>query len=139
MAILFSNTIIVQTFFIKDNHNKIKHYSDISKRSKSSKNYKSKETKKYDGPNDFSILWNQILISWEKNIIQDSESLKRKYNEDLIRYLSKNILNHLDIIIYKFTNTDQKVISLYYDTYRLVYYDGLIDRLTILKQIIKEL
>jgi len=130
MAILFSNTIIVQTFFIKDNHNKIKHYSDISK---------SKETKKYDGPNDFSILWNQILISWEKNIIQDSESLKRKYNEDLIRYLSKNILNHLDIIIYKFTNTDQKVISLYYDTYRLVYYDGLIDRLTILKQIIKEL
>jgi len=139
MAILFSNTIIVQTFFIKDNHNKIKHYSDISKRSKSSKNYKSKETKKYDGPNDFSILWNQILISWEKNIIQDSESLKRKYNEDLIRYLSKNILNHLDIIIYKFTNTDQKVISLYYDTYRLVYYDGLIDRLIKLKEIIKEL
>ena len=129
MAVLFSNHIIVQTFH-KDNLNKIKHYSDISK---------SKETKSFDGPNDFSMLWNQILISWEKNIIQDSSSLKRKYDKKLLKVLSKNIIYHLDKIIYTFIHTDKKVISLYYDTYRLVYYDGLIERLTILKQIIDNL
>ena len=130
MAVLFSNRIIVQTFQNKDNLHKIKHYSHVSR---------CRETKTYDGPNDFSMLWNQILISWEKNIIQDSSSLQRNYDKNLLKVLSKNIIYHLDKIIYTFTNTDKKVISLYYDTYRLVYYDGLIERLTILKQIIEDL
>jgi len=123
MAILFSNKIIVQTF---SNNDTIKHYSHVSR---------CRETKTYDGPNDFSMLWNQILISWEKNIIQDSISLQRNYNKDLLKVLSKNIIYHLDKIIYTFIHTDKKVISLYYDTYRLVYYDGIIERLTRLKQI----
>ena len=86
MAVLFSNHIIVQTFH-KDNLNKIKHYSNISR---------CRETKTYDGPNDFSMLWNQILISWEKNIIQDSSSLQRNYDKNLLKVLSKNIIYHLD-------------------------------------------
>ena len=130
MAVLFSNHIIVQTFQNKDNLHKIKHYSNVSR---------CRETKTYDGPNDFSMLWNQILISWEKNIIQDSSSLQRNYDKNLLKVLSKNIIHHLDKIIYTFMHTDKKVISLYYDTYRVVYYDGVIERLTILKQIINDL
>ena len=127
MAIIFSNKSIVQTF---NENKKIKHYSNISR---------FRETKSFDGPNDFSILWNQILITWEKNIIIDSNSLKRNFNEELIKVLSNNIIHQLDQIIYKFTYTNQKAISLYYDTFRLLNYEGVIGRLIHLKQIIGDL
>ena len=55
MAIIFSENVIIKFF---DNH----------------KLYKPKirKIKTYDGPNDFSILWNQLLILLHQNIIYDS-------------------------------------------------------------------
>ena len=68
MGIIFSENIIIQFF---DNQ----------------KIYKPKirKIKNYDGPNDFSILWNQLLILVNQNIIYDSYSLKQNFNEPFIK------------------------------------------------------
>lgn len=127
MAIIFSDNLIVQIF---NENKKIKHYSHISR---------FKKIKDHDGPNDYSVLWNQLLISWQKNIIIDSESLKRSFNEDLIKALSPKIIQELDNIIYKFLYNEQKAISLYYDTFRLLNTNEVIKRLFKLKEIIENL
>tara|TARA_B100001093_G_scaffold477351_1_gene504532 strand:- start:229 stop:606 length:378 start_codon:yes stop_codon:yes gene_type:complete len=98
-----------------------------------------KKCKEYDGPNDFSILWNQIIILYENNIITNSESLKRQFDEEILKIFSKQIYKELDNIIYKFLYTDKKIISLYHDTFRLIYYDGIIDRLKNLRGFINEI
>jgi len=125
MAIIFGENIVVQ-FFNENNLNRT--YLPLIKK-----------CKEYDGPNDFSILWNQIIILYEKEIITNSESLKRQFDEEILRIYSNRIRKELDNIIYKFLYTNQKTISLYYDTYRLVYYDGIIDRLQDLRGFINEI
>ena len=122
MTILFSENIIIKLF---DNQ----------------KIYKPKirKIKNYDGPNDFSILWNQLLILLNKNIIIDSNSLTQNFNELFIEIYSVKIIQEINKILYKFLYTDQTNISLYYDKYKLKKNKQFIQNLFQLKQIISNL
>ena len=122
MGIIFSENIIIQFF---DNQ----------------KIYKPKirKIKNYDGPNDFSILWNQLLILLNKNIIIDSNSLTQNFNERFIKIYSDKIIQEINKILYKFLYTDQTNISLYYDKYKLKKNKQFIQDLFQLKQIISNL
>ena len=117
MAIIFSDNIIIQFF---DNQ----------------KIYKPKirKIKNYDGPNDFSILWNQLLILLNNNIIIDSNSLIQNFNEPFIKIYSDKIIQEINKILYKFLYTDQTNISLYYDKYKLKKNKQFIQNLFQLKQ-----
>jgi len=117
MAIIFSDNIIIQFF---DNQ----------------KIYKPKirKIKNYDGPNDFSILWNQLLILLNNNIIIDSNSLIQNFNEPFIKIYSDKIIQKINKILYKFLYTDQTNISLYYDKYKLKKNKQFIQNLFQLKQ-----
>jgi len=77
------------------------------------------QTKEYDGPNNFSLLWNQLLILWHNELVYDSNSLKTKYNHIILKRYSYDICQEIDTILYKFIELDIKSIILYYDTYRL--------------------
>ena len=122
MAISFSDNIIIKLF---DNQ----------------KVYQSKirKIKSYDGPNDFSILWNQLLILLNKNIIMDSNSLTQNFNELFIKIYSVKIIQEINKILYKFLYTKQTNISLYYDKYKLKKNKQFIQDLFQLKQIISNL
>jgi hypothetical protein len=83
--------------------------------------YRSKlvSVKDYDGPNNFSLLWNQLIILWQNELFSDSNSLKTKYNPILLKRYSKNISQEIDTILYKFSYLNMRSITLYYDTYQL--------------------
>ena len=102
MTILFDQNCIVKTF-------------------DEQRQYLSKlvQTKEYDGPNNFSLLWNQLLILWHNELVYDSNSLKTKYNHIILKRYSRDICQEIDTILYKFIELDIKSIILYYDTYRL--------------------
>ena len=102
MAILFSEIITVQTF---DCHG----YYPI----------KMRKCKDFDGPNIFSLLWNQLLILWQNKLISDSNSLKKKYNPTILQKYAPDICQEIDTILYKFVDLDVRSVTLYYDTYQL--------------------
>ena len=89
----------------------------------------------YDGPNDFSILWNQLLILWNKDVIIDSNSLKKNFNKYFIKIYSKKIIEEINKILYKFLYTEQNTISLYYNTYQIQKNNEFIEKLLQLKTI----
>ena len=122
MAILFSQNCIVKRF-------------------DEQKLYRSKLvlTKEYDGPNNFSLLWNQLLILWQNQLISDSDSLKTKYNPVILERYSYNISQEIDTILYKFLDLDMKRITLYYDTYQLKNNLETISKLYDLKDTLKNL
>jgi len=76
-------------------------------------------TKEHDGPNNFSLLWNQLLILWHNELISDSNSLKTKYNPIILKRYSYDICQEIDTILYKFSDLDMKSITLYYDKYQM--------------------
>ena len=102
MAILFSESITVQTF---DSHG----YYPI----------KMRKCKDFDGPNIFSLLWNQLLILWHNELISDSNSLKTKYNPIILKRYSYDICQEIDMILYKFSDLNMRSITLYYDKYQM--------------------
>lgn len=122
MAIRFSENIIIKFY---DNH----------------KLYKPKirKIKTYDGPNDFSIFWNQLIILVNQNIIFDSQSLKQNFNESFLKIYSQKIIEEINQIIYKFLYNNQKTISLYYETHQLHNTNELIQKLFLLKDILQNL
>ena len=83
--------------------------------------YRSKlvSVKDYDGPNNFSLLWNQLLILWQNKLISDSNSLKKKYNPIILHKYAPDICQEIDTILYKFVDLDVRSVTLYYDTYQL--------------------
>ena len=83
--------------------------------------YRSKlvSVKKYDGPNNFSLLWNQLLILWHNELISDSKSLQTKYNPNILKRYSYDICQEIDKILYKFLELNMRSITLYYDKYQL--------------------
>ena len=119
MTVRFSNNIIVKSF----DNNKL---------------YKSKiqKIKLYDGPNNFSIFWNQLLILWNARIINDELSLKKKYDSKLLSLFSNKMINEIDTIIYKSLYMNQNIISLYNDTFQLKITDNIIIKLFKFKDII---
>lgn len=83
--------------------------------------YRSKlvSVKGYDGPNNFSLLWNQLLILWHNELISDSNSLKTKYNPIILKRYSHDICQEINMILYKFLELNMRSITLYYDKYQL--------------------
>ena len=84
--------------------------------------YRSKlvSVKGYDGPNNFSLLWNQLLILWHNELISDSNSLKTKYNPIVLKRYSHDICQEIDTILYKFSDMNMRSLTLYYDKYKLI-------------------
>jgi|TARA_B110000285_G_C14754584_1_gene436754 hypothetical protein len=100
MTILFSEIITVQTF---DSHG----YYPI----------KMRKCKDFDGPNNFSLLWNQLLILLDNNLINDKNTLHEKFNSELLRFYQSDILKEINHILYKFLELGLPSVTLYYDTY----------------------
>ena len=103
--------------------------------------YRSKlvSVKDYDGPNNFSLLWNQLIILWQNELFSDSNSLKTKYNPILLKRYSQNISQEIDTILYKFSYLNMRSITLYYDTYQLKNNLETIRKLYDLKTLLKNL
>ena len=80
---------------------------------------KMRKCKDFDGPNIFSLLWNQLLILWQNKLISDSNSLKKKYNPIILHKYAPDICQEIDTILYKFLDLDMRSVTLYYDTYQL--------------------
>jgi len=122
MAILFSQNCIVKRF-------------------DEERSYRSKLvlTKEYDGPNNFSLLWNQLLILWHNELISDSNSLKTKYNPIILKRYSYDICQEIDTILYKFLELNMRSLTLYYDKYQLKNNLETIQKLYDLKKILLSL
>jgi len=74
---------------------------------------KLRKCKDFDGPNNFSILWNQLLILLDNNHIKDKDTLCEKFNCKIITLYRNEILNEIDSILYKFLKLNFLNIQLY--------------------------
>lgn len=74
---------------------------------------KLRKCKDFDGPNNFSILWNQLLILLDNNYIKDKDTLCEKFNCKIITIYKSEILNGIDSILYKFLKLNFLNIQLY--------------------------
>jgi hypothetical protein len=74
---------------------------------------KSRKCKDFDGPNNFSILWNQLLILFDNNYIKDKDSLFQRFNSKILSVYKPEILNEIDSILYKFLKLNILNIQLY--------------------------
>ena len=74
---------------------------------------KLRKCKDFDGPNNFSILLNQLLILLDNNYIKDKDTLCEKFNCKMITLYKSEILNEIDSILYKFLKLNFSNIKLY--------------------------
>lgn len=105
MTVCFDENIYIQTFDERD-------LSAIYP-------LKMRKCKDFDGPNNFSILWNQLLILLHNNKIYDNISLYEKFNPKILKLYQKDILNEIDNNLYKFLELKYDSITLYYDKYHI--------------------
>lgn len=80
---------------------------------------KMRKCKDFDGPNNFSIFWNQLLILLHNNKIYDKISLYDKFNPKILKIYQSDILNEILIILYKFIELNYDSITLYYNKYHI--------------------
>ena len=80
---------------------------------------KKSKCKDFDGPNNFSIIWNQLLILLHNNKIYDKDTLYEKFNPKILKLYQYDILNEIDKNLYKFIELKYDSITLYYDKYRI--------------------
>tara|TARA_B100001094_G_scaffold207070_1_gene200961 strand:+ start:3566 stop:3934 length:369 start_codon:yes stop_codon:yes gene_type:complete len=80
---------------------------------------KIRKCKDFDGPNNFSILWNQLLILLHNNKIYDNISLYEKFNPKILKLYKCEILNEIDKNLYKFLELKYDSITLYYNKYHI--------------------
>ena len=80
---------------------------------------KTRKCKDFDGPNNFSILWNQLLILSHNNKIHDKISLYEKFNPKILKLYQYDILNEIDNNLYKFIELKYDSITLYYNKYHI--------------------
>lgn len=100
---------------------------------------KTKKCKDFDGPNNFSIIWNQLLILLHNNKIHDKMSLYEKINPKILKLYQSDILNEIDKILYKFTILDIYSVTLYYNTYTIKNEKHMIHKLLNLYDLIEDL
>ena len=105
MTVCFNQNIIVKTY---DDYNDYESFKLI-------------KCKDFDGPNNFSILWNQLLILTHNNIIYDKNTLENKFNIKILKLYKKEILKEIDNILYKFLILKYKSMTLYYNNYTIKY------------------
>ena len=80
---------------------------------------RSNKCKDYDGPNNYSILWNQLLILTYNNIIYDNYTLTKKFNINILKLYKNRILESIIKLLHKFMILNYNHIILYYDNYKL--------------------
>lgn len=105
MTVCFDKNIYIQTF---DDSDKSTIYPP-----------KTRKCKDFDGPNNFSITWNQLLILLHNNKIYDKYTLYEKFNPKILKLYQNDILNEIDKNLYKFIELKYDSITLYYDKYHI--------------------
>lgn len=80
---------------------------------------KIRKCKDFDGPNNFSIIWNQLLILLHNNKIYDKNTLYERFNPKILKLYQKDILNEIDNNLYKFIELKYNSITLYYNKYHI--------------------
>ena len=80
---------------------------------------KIRKCKDFDGPNNFSIIWNQLLILTHNNKIYDKYTLIDKFNPKILKLYQNDILNEIDNNLYKFIELKYDSITLYYNKYHI--------------------
>lgn len=80
---------------------------------------KIRKCKDFDGPNNFSIIWNQLLILTHNNKIYDKNTLYERFNPKILELYQKDILNEIDNNLYKFIELKYNSITLYYNKYHI--------------------
>lgn len=78
---------------------------------------KMKKCKDFDGPNNFSIFWNQLLILIHNNLIYDKTTLHERFNNKILTFYKKNILREINNILYRLLKLNS--ITLYYNKYTI--------------------
>lgn len=100
---------------------------------------KMRKCKDFDGPNNFSIFWNQLLILLHNNKIYDKISLYDKFNPKILKIYQSDILNEILIILYKFIELKYDSITLYYNKYHIKRDKNIVIKLTELYKYIYDL
>ena len=100
---------------------------------------KMRKCKDFDGPNNFSIYWNQLLIFLHNNNIYDKISLYDKFNPKILKIYQSDILNEILIILYKFIELNYDSITLYYNKYHIKRDKNIVIKLTELYKYIYDL
>ena len=80
---------------------------------------KIRKCKDFDGPNNFSVIWNQLLILLHNNKLHDKISLYEKFNPKILKFYQRDILNEIDNNLYKFMELKYNSITLYYNKYHI--------------------
>ena len=100
---------------------------------------KRRKCKDFDGPNNFSIFWNQLLILLHNNKIYDKISLYDNFNPKILKIYQSDILNEILIILYKFIELKYDSITLYYNKYHIKRDKNIVIKLTELYKYIYDL
>jgi len=100
---------------------------------------KMRKCKDFDGPNNFSIFWNQLLILLHNNKIYDKISLYDNFNPKILKIYQSDILNEILIILYKFIELKYDSITLYYNKYHIKRDKNIVIKLTELYKYIYDL
>lgn len=100
---------------------------------------KIRKCKDFDGPNNFSIIWNQLLILLHNNKIYDKDTLIEKFNPKILKLYQKDILNEIDNNLYKFIELKYNSITLYYNKYHIKRDKNIILKLLNLYKLMDEL
>ena len=100
---------------------------------------KTRKCKDFDGPNNFSIFWNQLLILLHNNKIYDKISLYDNFNPKILKIYQSDILNEILIILYKFSELKYDSITLYYNKYHIKRDKNIVIKLTELYKYIYDL
>lgn len=100
---------------------------------------KMRKCKDFDGPNNFSIFWNQLLILLHNNKIYDKISLYDNFNPKILKIYQSDILNEILIILYKFIELNYDSITLYYNKYHIKRDKNIVIKLTELYKYIYDL
>ena len=100
---------------------------------------KTRKCKDFDGPNNFSIIWNQLLILNHNNKIYDKDTLYEKFNPKILKLYQNDILNEIDNNLYKFIELKYDSITLYYNKYHIKRDKNTIIKLIDLYKLIEDL
>jgi hypothetical protein len=100
---------------------------------------KMRKCKDFDGPNNFSIIWNQLLILLHNNKIYDKNTLYEKFNPKILKLYQRDILNEIDNNLYKFIELNYDSITLYYYKYHIKRDKNIILKLLNLYKLLDEL
>ena len=121
MSILFSDKITIKEF------NNYSYHIQYHK------------CKDFDGPNNFSIFWNQLLILVLNDKIKNNTDLLERFNLKILKLFQNEIIKRIDNILFKFVELKMNSIKLYYNQYKIVNNEINLNKIKFLKYLINDL